>query len=252
MKCYAACMKLLLTASGIVNPELERAFLELTGSRQGLAIAYIRTGGDPIEWVLEYEGSKKYVAKLKELTEDERVKGENWLLSYKAKHEEKGHKVVVVDLKDDPEQVRKVLESVDVIEVGGGDINYLLSWAKKSKLDTYLKGILDRGVVYLGTSAGSMLPQPDIGLTWWDPITMEDEDHVGLGLVNFIACGNHDTDSADASAVDAVMQKMTERRDMLRSHMPYLWTIYVIFDGQAVKVDGNSIEHIGPGIKKSI
>jgi peptidase E len=237
-------MKLLLTANGVSNPELEQAFLELTGHRSGLKIAHISTAGDSIEWIPEKEGSKKFIPKLKELTSEERIKKESWLHEYKAKLKEKEHNVVVVDLKEDPTKIRETLEAVDVIDVGGGDVNWLLDWAKKSKLDTYLRDVLMKGVVYMGASAGSMLVNPDIGFTWWEPGSFDDR--AGLGIIDFMFQPLHgENDESKA-------EKWVERKKHLQSLVDYPWKIYLVMDGQAVKVDGDKIEHIGPGIKESI
>jgi peptidase E len=237
-------MKLLLTANGIKNENLNQVFLELTDHRQGLKIAYVPTAGDAIEWIQEAEGSNKYTPKLKELTPDEQVKKENWLREYKTEQEEKGHTVVFVDLKEDPVETRRVLESVDVIEVGGGDVNWLLDWAKKSKLDMYLKDLLNGGVVYVGTSAGSMLLNPDIGFTWWE--LDKPDDHIGLGIVDFMFQPLHG--ETDESTVD----KLIERKKHMQTLMDYPWKIYLAKDGQAVKVIDDKVEHIGEGIKNSI
>jgi peptidase E len=237
-------MKLLLTASGISNSDLEQAFLELTDHRQGLKIAYIKTAGDSIEWVPEKEGSKKYIAKLKKPTPEEQTKGENWLREYIAKYEARGHRVVVVDLKEDPTKVRGTLETVDVIDVGGGDVNWLLDWAKRSKLDTYLGDILSKGVLYVGASAGSMLVNPDIGFTWWEPDSLDDR--VGLGLVGFMFQPLHGANDVSKA------EKYIERKKYLQSLIDYPWQIFLVMDGQAVKVDGDKVEHIGTGVKESI
>ncbi len=240
-------MRLLLTANGVSNSELEQAFLELTDNRSGLKVAYIRTAGDSIEWIPETEGSKKYIAKLKGVSPEEQMKTENWLSEYKAKWEEKGHTVVFVDLKEDQEKIREVLENVDVIDVGGGDVNWLLDWAKKSKLDTYLKDILSKGVVYTGSSAGSMLVNPDIGFTWWEPIEKWGEtDHIGLGIIDFMFQPLHGGNYVSKA------KEFTERKKYLQSLVNYPWKIYLVMDGQAIKVSGDKVEHIGTGIKESI
>ena len=162
-------MKLLLCAHKVSDADYESALLDLTGERTGLKMAFINTAGDRIEWVPEKEGSERYVAKLVELNPEEQAKRDAWLSNYKAKLTERGYEVIVVDLKKDPKEVREKLENVDIIEVGGGDVNWLLDWAKKSGLNTYLKELLDKGIIYTGGSAGAMLPQPDIGFTWWEP-----------------------------------------------------------------------------------
>jgi len=237
-------MKLLLTANGIKNPELEQAFLELTGHRAGLKVAIIPTAGDKIEWIPEKEGSKKFIPKLKELTSEEWTKREGWLRDYKAKYEEKGHKVVFVDLKEDPRKIRETLETVDVIDVGGGDVNWLLDWAKRSKLDTYLREILMKDALYVGASAGSMLVNPDIGFTWWEPDSFDDR--VGLGIIDFMFQPLHGGNGVSKA------KEFAERKKHLQSFVDYPWKIYLVMDGQAIKVSGNTIEHIGPGIKEFI
>lgn len=236
-------MKLLLTSNGFTGPLIERAFLEMVGERTDLKVAIIPTASDPIEWVPEKEGSKEYIAKL---IPEKKEKNAEWLNNYKKEWVEKGYDVVIADLKGDPEEIKEKLESVDVIDVTGGDVNWLLDWAKKSKLDTYLKDLLDKGVVYVGASAGSMLLQPDIGLTWWGP---EEKwkvvDHVGLGIVDFIVAPHQKEESLLKSE-----ENLINRRKYLQSVINFPWKVYLLQDGQAIKVIGDNVEHIGEGSKK--
>lgn len=237
-------MKLLLTSNGLNNPTLEQAFLELTSGKTDLKVAIIPTAGDPIEWVPEKEGDpvSAYVAKLIPEKKEQNVA---WWHSMQENWEKKGYRAIIVDLKEDSTEVKKKLESVDIIDVTGGDANWLLDWAKKAKLDTYLKDILDKGVVYVGASAGDGLPMPDIGLYWWEPDWKLD--HVGFGIVDFlVSCHTKEAELPEK------IEKTKQRRVYMQSHMPYPWKIYFLQDGQAIKVDGDKIEHIGPGIKKSI
>jgi peptidase E len=237
-------MRLLLTSNGFMNTPLEKDFLELVNNKTNLKVAIIPTAGDPIEWVPEKEGDqiKNYIAKL---NPEKLYPPRGGVLSYKETWEKKGHSVVIADLKEDPSELRKKLEGVDIIDVTGGDVNWLLDWAKKSKLDTYLKDLLDKGVIYVGTSAGSGLVNPDIGLTWWDPEWKLD--HVGLGIVDFIVVP-HQKESDDRSNTE----NLTKRRDQMQSLMNYPWRIYLLQDGQAIKVMDGDIQHIGDGAKKSI
>ena len=235
-------MKLLLTSNGFVGTPLENDFLELTDNKANLKIAIIPTAGDPIEWVPESEGSEKYIAKLLPITnKPEDSKTYEYFKS-------KGYDVVIADLKEDPEKLKEKLESVDVIEVGGGDANWLLDWAKKSKFGTYFKDLLDKGVVYIGTSAGSMLVTPEIGLTWWGPEKKwEDTDHVGFGVVDFVVVP-HQNESDTQSNIEI----LTKRRDHLRTIINFPWRVYLLNDGQAIKVTDNNVEHIGVGTKRCI
>jgi dipeptidase E len=231
-------MKLLLTSNGLSSPPLEQAFTDMVGDRMGLRVALIQTAGDPIEWIQDKSDSKKFTARLikqNNLEDSEAYKN----------YTEKGYEVVDADLKQDPHILKDKLQNVDIIDVPGGDINYLLDWANKSKIGSYLIDILEKGVIYLGASAGSVLLGPDIGLTWWKP---EDyEDHFGLRITDFIVVP-HQKESDERSNE----KNLIERKYYMQSVMDFPWKIYLLQDGQAVKVDGDKIEHIGPGIKKSI
>lgn len=235
-------MKLLLTANGITTPELEQAFAEMTGGRTALRVALIPTAGDSIEWVPDPADSKKFTARL--VSQIDARQGNEY-----KRWREKGFEVVITDLKEAPEKIREKLQNVDIIDVGGGDVNYLLDWAKKCKLDTYLKEILDRDVLYVGASAGSLLVQPDIGLTWWEP--GDGSDHIGLGIVDFLITGGHGKEATEAD-VDEIVKNISKRREYLQSLINFPWKIYTAMDGQAVKVVGDTIEQVGPGVKKSI
>ena len=48
------------------------------------------------------------------------------------------------------------------------------------------------------------------------------------------------------------IEKTKQRRAYMQSLMNYPWKIYFLQDGQAIKVDGDKIEHIGSGTKESI
>lgn len=234
-------MKLFLTANGFLDTPLEKDFFELVGDRTNPKIAFIPTAGDPIEWVPESEGSNVYHAKLLPRKNEEGIK---WLEQYKSKWEKRGCSLVFVDLKEDRDEIKKKLESVDVIDVGGGDVNWLLDWAKKSGFSQYLKDLLEKGVVYTGASAGSMLVNPDIGFTWWEP--EKPDDRVGLGIVDFYFQPLHGGNDEEKT------KNLIERKKHLQSLVDYPWKIYLVGDGQAIKVDGDKIEHIGEGYKTSI
>lgn len=237
-------MKLFLTSNGFLNTPLEKEFQEMTDNKIDLTVAIIPTASDPIDWVAENESDtmKDYVAKLN----SERLGNfTKWLDTYKWEWEEKGFKTIIADLKENPVELKKKLQSVDIIDVTGGDVNWLLDWAKKSQLDTYLKDILNRWTIYIGTSAGSWLVVPDIWLTWWDPEWKLD--HIGLGIVDFVVVP-HQRESDKQSNVE----NLKTRRNYLQSVINFPWKIYLLQDGQAIKIIDDTIEHIGGWIKKCV
>jgi peptidase E len=233
-------MKLLLTSNGFVGKSLEQDFLQLVGNRNNLKIAIVPTAGDTIEWAHATPDCKKWVAKL--IRPSNAEDGEDYLY-----FKNKGYEVVVVDLKDDPSAIKEKLESVDVIDVLGGDANYLLDWAKIAKLDDYLKELLEKGVVYVGTSAGTGLVVPDIGLTWWEPSEWEGTDHMGFRIVDFVVVPHQNESDEQKTA-----ENLIKRKKYMQSVANFPWKVYLLRDGQAIKVDGDSVEHIGTGVKISI
>lgn len=74
-----------------------------------------------------------------------------------------GFSVTDYDLKHkDVDTLRKDLSQFQVIFVAGGNTFYLLNEIKKSGFDIVIKELLDKGVVYIGASAGSMIMGPDL------------------------------------------------------------------------------------------
>ncbi|MFZ2664270.1 MAG: Type 1 glutamine amidotransferase-like domain-containing protein [Patescibacteria group bacterium] len=79
------------------------------------------------------------------------------------------------------------LKDKDIIWMAGGMCGYLMYWIRRTQLDNYLVELLDNGLIYVGSSAGSMitaktlypacipLNEPEIGA----------EVIPGLGLVDF-------------------------------------------------------------------
>lgn len=234
-------MKLLLTSNGFIGNSLENDFLEMVGNRTNLKVAIIPTASDPIEWVPLVEGDTSYDNFIPKLVgESSGGRGE-----YYEYFTNKGYGVKVVDLKENPKDVKEKLQSVDIIFVGGGDVNYLLEWAKKAEMGNYLKNLLDNNVIYIGVSAGVGLIIPDIGLTWWEPNMKAD--HAGFGIVDFVTVPHQKESNKEKSA-----EKLTERKKYLNEAAGFPWKVYLLKDGQAIKVVDDNVEHIGEGIKKSI
>ena len=235
-------MKLLLTSNGINNPELEQAFLDLTGNRKGLKVALITTAADPIDWIKSELPGYDVVPKI---NEGRLEKNLNWQETLKKEYEDNGYDATIVDLKKDPDWIKEELNKVDIIDVCGGDGNWLREWARVSKLDTYLKDLIEKGVVYIGTSAGSCLAVPSFGLGWWTPEWKET--HAGLSLVDFCVAV-HQKEGDERSSED----KIIENREKIKKFIDCPWKVYLLKDGQAIKVDGDNVEHIGPGLKKFV
>jgi peptidase E len=97
--------------------------------------------------------------------------------------------VIICDLdKDTPSQMKEKMEKAKVIVCGGGNTYYLLYHMKKSGFNKLLPLLLQKGVIYVGSSAGSCVCSPNISYVRDedDPgMAPKLKDYSGLNLVNF-------------------------------------------------------------------
>ncbi len=74
-----------------------------------------------------------------------------------------GFQVTQYSLTDQaPDKIEQELNKYDVLHMGGGNTFYLLQQIQQTKFVPILNSWLDRGGVYIGTSAGSIVTGPDI------------------------------------------------------------------------------------------
>lgn len=77
--------------------------------------------------------------------------------------EKYGLDVVKIDVKNkDEEEIRKAIDGADVVLVAGGDTFYLMEKLKESGADKVIKEFIEKGGVYIGSSAGSIVCCPTI------------------------------------------------------------------------------------------
>jgi dipeptidase E len=163
-------MKLLLTSSGIRNPSIEGALVELLGKPIAESSALcIPTGiqpfpGGPSHVYRFISGIGSHMCGLGwksmgvlELTALPSIKREYWV---------------------------PAVEEVDALLVWGGSPLYLCYWMRQSGLADLLPSLRPE-TVYVGTSGGAMVATPDFGGETYDdsdPLTGSDN---ALGLVDF-------------------------------------------------------------------
>jgi len=163
-------MKLFLTsqASSMVDQIVAR--LEKPASE--LKLAFIPTAGDP------YGDDKP------------------WMDEDRKSLTDAGFKVQDVDLKNKSEETfRKELKDFDIIFVAGGNTFYLLDWVKKSGFDKVTKELVQNGIIYIGSSAGSYIACPTVEAASWkhaDKNIVRLKDWTALNLVNFILVAHYE------------------------------------------------------------
>ena len=131
---------------------------------------------------------------------------------------ELGYKIDDYDIKGkDENQLLEKFGVADVIFVAGGNSFYLLEKAKESGFDKIIKEVLDKGIVYVGSSAGAVIAGPNI-----EPIKYLDDpakapnlkSFTGLNLVNFIPLPHFDNPKYE-SKCKKIMDEYKDKLELL-------------------------------------
>lgn len=118
-----------------------------------------------------------------------------WQDADRSKLEEAGLQVLTIDIKDKTEQqLREAFEGIDIIFVAGGNTFYLLEHAKKSGFITVAKDLIQKGIIYIGSSAGSILTGPNIEVaqTLDDASVVSLDNFNAMGLVDFVVVPHYE------------------------------------------------------------
>ncbi|MDE1845935.1 MAG: Type 1 glutamine amidotransferase-like domain-containing protein [Candidatus Micrarchaeota archaeon] len=137
-------------------------------------------------------------------------------------------------------KLKKKLDEVDILFVGGGNTFYLLDMLRKSGFTKILPKLIKQGKGYIGSSAGSYVACPTIEAGTWKP-NHSDRNFVGLknlkalNLVPFLITA-HFQEKYRPIITDASS----------RTKYP----IAALYDTQAVYVRGNKYKVLGVGRKE--
>lgn len=74
-----------------------------------------------------------------------------------------GINVTEVDIKNkSEEEIRRIVSTADIVLTAGGDTFYLMEKFKESGADKVIKDFVEKGGIYIGSSAGSIICCPTI------------------------------------------------------------------------------------------
>ena len=127
-----------------------------------------------------------------------------------------------------------MIQETDALLVNGGDVWYLCRWMRESGLADRLPSL--RATVYVGVSAGSMVPAPLFGETYDDPQTPF-VIATGLGLVDFAMLPH--LDHADHP------ESSTAKVERMAAEAPV--PTYAIDDQTAIQVVDGAVEVVSEG-----
>lgn len=131
------------------------------------------------------------------------------------------------------------LSKFEVIYVNGGYSGYLAEVMKKSGFDKILPKLLSNGIIYVGSSGGSMVLSKvqDAASFYFGEPEPEALDIGGLGLVDFEFYPIH-----YHRWTSDLVDKIKEKRDKKLKY-------YLVKDGQAVSVENNKVITYGDVIE---
>ncbi len=199
-------MKLFLTSSTI-TPNLVIPFEKFIGrSSNGLKCAFIPDAG------LKTAGDKSWIdEEMNEIAED---------LSWKV------DKITLAN--ETPDTVKKLF-NYDVIYVNGGYSGYLAQIMRQSGFAHALPEFLNKGIIYVGSSAGSMVLSEvqDAASFYFGEPEPEALEIGGLGLVDFEFYPIH-----HHRWTEDLIDKIKETRNKTLQY-------YLVRDGQAVSINDN-------------
>lgn len=129
-------MKLYLTSYAMVS--MAKIIKHEGNNFAGKKAIFIPIAGDPYD--------------IKDFVEADRIALEKY-----------GLDIVEMDIKNkNEEEIRKAIVGAGIVLVAGGDTFYLMEKLKESRADKIIKEFVERGGIYIGSSAGSIICCPTI------------------------------------------------------------------------------------------
>ncbi len=210
-------MKLLLTSTGLSNPAIQNAFLDLTRNfkTKELKIALITTAANTPS---EKEKIKNNLEQLKNLN----IEAKN---------------ILEINIADG--QSVQQLNHCQVMFVCGGNTFYLLQQLRTTGFDQIIKNFVKNNGIFIGVSAGSIVVTPNISVANIEPADPNEvnlTDFTGLSLIDF-EVSPHVPEYVSYEAMDQYSQQTKNK-------------IITIDHDCAVLVNNNQTSIIGPGQRR--
>lgn len=159
-----------------------------------------------------------------------------YIENHKEQLARKGYGFEEIDIEGKNEdELRRLLDGKNVIFVEGGNTFYLLKAVRESGFDKVIKELIVKGVIYIGSSAGSYIICPTIEMaTWRKPGEEKDNfgvnDLTAMNLVPFLVKAHY----------------QPEMKDFLKEKIyQSQYQTKVLMDGQAILVEGDNYKLVG-------
>ena len=170
------------------------------------------------------------------ITASKKVDDTSYIERQRKKMDELNFSYVEIDIAGKNEDELKVaLEGYDIVMVEGGNTFYLLKAVRESGFENVIKELIKKGVVYIGSSAGSYIMCPSIIMATWSNRGFdrcEIIDYSAMDLVPFLIKAHY-------------TPEMKEMLDEKAKGLQY--PMRVLNDNQAVLVRDGEVQFLGGG-----
>jgi len=132
-------------------------------------------------------------------------------------------------------ELKEIFKDKDIIYVQGGNTFYLLKYVKESGFGGVIKDLIERGKIYIGVSAGSIITGPTIETAGWkraDKNIVGLKDLTGLNFVPFLVFVHYEPEHSEIVKQERLACK---------------YPVRILTDEQAFLVRDNEIKLVGNG-----
>lgn len=159
-----------------------------------------------------------------------------WMEEDKAALKERGFMIREIDLQSRTEnEIRTLCDGCDCIFIAGGNTFFLLYHTRRSGFDNLLKELIETGIPYIGSSAGSVLLGPTL-----EPIRAIDDEEESPPLESFDAL----------NMIDVVIlphhgAALGAKNDAIKKEFAGRYNLMTLTDSQAFIVEDDKQNIIG-------
>ena len=170
------------------------------------------------------------------ITASKKVNDTNYIDRHRQKMNELNFSYTEIDIAGKNEnELKKTLDGHDIVMVEGGNTFYLLKAVRESGFENIIKELIEKGVVYIGSSAGSYITCPSIIMATWSKQNFNRcgiNDYTAMNLVPFLIKAHYTPD---------MKAKLEEKTKDLQ------YPIRVLNDNQAILVCDGKVQLLGGG-----
>ncbi len=172
------------------------------------------------------------------ITASKKIDDLDYITIERKKFEDGGFDYEEIDIEGKNEdELRKVLKDKESVYVTSGNAYHLLKCARASGFEKIIRELLDKGVIYMGSSAGSYLACPTIEMATWKDSKRDKvndrcgvTDFTGMNLVPFLVFAHY----------------TPEYKEIVKGKIQELdYDIKILNDSQAVLVKNEEVKVIG-------